>query len=97
MERKPAYEHLIMEGVKGLPQELLAEIADFVYFVRKRFTQPQLFVTELETTLLKTETSPNNKDDKAWLQLAGTISQDDLQLMTEAIEIGCERIDLNEW
>lgn len=109
MESKPSYEQLIMEGMKDLPQELLAEIADFVYFVRKRFTHPQTFADELETTLLETETAQNldtlsqvetsRKDeaDEAWLKLAGTISQDDLRLMTEAIETGCERIDLNEW
>ncbi len=97
MERKPSYEQLINEGVKGLPPELLAEIADFVYFVRKRFTQPQTFAADLETTLLATETPPNDKDDKAWLKLAGTISQDDLRLMAEAIESGCEKVDLNEW
>ncbi len=31
------------------------------------------------------------------LRFAGTISSDDLQLMREAIEQDCERIDLNEW
>ena len=36
------YEQLIVEGIKGLPPELLAEIAAFVYFVR-RATEPQEF------------------------------------------------------
>ena len=31
------------------------------------------------------------------LRFAGTISSDDIQLMREAIEQDCERIDLNEW
>ncbi|MBE9041790.1 hypothetical protein IQ235_13470 [Oscillatoriales cyanobacterium LEGE 11467] len=31
------------------------------------------------------------------LQFAGAIPTDDLQLMEEAIEEGCDRVDLNEW
>jgi hypothetical protein len=31
------------------------------------------------------------------LQFAGTIPSDDLQLMQEAVEQGCEQVDLNEW
>jgi hypothetical protein len=36
------YQELIMEGVKGLPTDILAEVADFVYFVRKRALQPNV-------------------------------------------------------
>lgn len=106
MEKKQSYEQLIIEGIKGLPQELLAEIADFVYVVRKRFTQPRTFEAELETILLD-QTSTNKLSSEApvmgeepngdWLSLAGTISHDDLQLMAEAIEAGCEKVDLDEW
>ena len=31
------------------------------------------------------------------LRFAGSIPADDLQLMSEAIEQDCERIDINEW
>jgi hypothetical protein len=93
MEKQKSYEQLITEGIKGLPQELLAEIADFVYVVRKRYMQPQAFADELEAVLLE-KADETNED---WLNLAGTISQDDLQLMAEAIEAGCERIDFDEW
>ena len=31
------------------------------------------------------------------LRFAGTIPLDDLQLMRDAIEAGCEQVDLNEW
>jgi hypothetical protein len=31
------------------------------------------------------------------LDLAGTISPEDLKLMEEAIEQGCEQVDLNGW
>ncbi len=31
------------------------------------------------------------------LHLAGSIPSDDLQLMSEAIEQDCERVDIDEW
>ena len=51
MDKQHSYEQRIIEGIKGLPQELLAEIADFVYFVRQRFTQPQAFERRLDSAL----------------------------------------------
>lgn len=30
------YEELIVEGIQGMPPHILAEVADFVYFVRER-------------------------------------------------------------
>jgi hypothetical protein len=41
-----AYEQLIQEGIRGLPPDALAEIADFVCFIRKRVLQPQAFDEE---------------------------------------------------
>lgn len=34
---------------------------------------------------------------KVLLQFAGAIPSDDLQLMQDAIALGCEQVDLNEW
>ena len=34
---------------------------------------------------------------KQLLRFAGTIPLDDLQRMHQAIEVGCEQVDLNEW
>ena len=34
---------------------------------------------------------------KELIKFAGTISSDDLQLMSQAILKDCERIDINEW
>ena len=47
------YQQLITEGIKGLPLEILAEIADFVFFVRKRVVQPEAFEEELHNALLR--------------------------------------------
>ena len=41
------YRRLIVEGMKGLPDEALAEIAGYVYFVRKRIMEPHAFEAEL--------------------------------------------------
>ncbi|MCI0488882.1 MAG: hypothetical protein L0229_20005 [Blastocatellia bacterium] len=49
------YQQLIIEGIKGLPPDVLAEIANFVYFIRKRAMQPQDFEEELHNALLNVE------------------------------------------
>jgi len=46
------YKKLIMEGIDDLPSDILAEIASFVYFVRRRAVQPDLFEQELENALM---------------------------------------------
>ncbi len=45
------YEQFIIEEIKGLPQESLAEIAYFVYFMHQRAKQPQIFELALQTAL----------------------------------------------
>lgn len=97
MSKTTAYEELIAAGIKGLPQELLAEIADFVYVVRKKFTQPNAFERELTSTLLNDPSPEAVPQAKGWQSLAGSISADDLQLMSDAIAEGCEQIDSDEW
>jgi hypothetical protein len=49
------YEQVILEGIRGLPPETLAEIADFVYFVRKRILQPGPFEEERQVLALRTD------------------------------------------
>ena len=36
-------------------------------------------------------------EGKSLLRFEGTIPADDLQLMSKAIEEGCEKIDISEW
>jgi hypothetical protein len=36
-------------------------------------------------------------EGKSLLRFEGSISKDDLQLMSKAIEEGCEKVDINEW
>jgi hypothetical protein len=61
------YEQLIVEGIKGLPPEILAEIADFAYFIRQRALQPQAFEEELRSALLSAELGQLSRDEEAHL------------------------------
>jgi hypothetical protein len=63
-----SYQQLIIEGIKGLPPEILAEIADFIYFVRQRAVQPQAFEEELENALLRVELRQLSRDEEAHLK-----------------------------
>lgn len=62
------YQQLIIEGIKGLPPNILAEIADFVYFVRRRALQPQAFEEELQNALLRVELRQLSRDEEAHLE-----------------------------
>jgi len=62
------YQQLIIEGIKDLPPEILAEITDFVYFIRKKALQPQLFEAELQDTLLKAELDQLSRNEEIHLE-----------------------------
>jgi hypothetical protein len=49
------YQQLILEGIQTLPPNALAEIVDFVYFIRKKCLQPKRFAEEHYEILLQTE------------------------------------------
>lgn len=62
------YQQLIFEGIKGLQPETLAEIADFIYFVRKRALEPQAFEEELQNALLTVDLRQLSRDEEAHLE-----------------------------
>jgi len=62
------YQQLIIEGIKGLPPEILAEIADFIFFVRKRVIQPEAFEDELQNVLLRLELKQLSHEEEAHLE-----------------------------
>lgn len=45
MNTAPNFEQLIVEGIKGLPQQYLSEVADFVLFLRRRVVEHQPYDT----------------------------------------------------
>ena len=63
-----SFEQLILEGVRGLPTEALAEITDFVYFVRKRVLQPKDYQNELHDLLLAAERRQLSRQEAAHLE-----------------------------
>jgi hypothetical protein len=62
------YEQLIIEGIKGLPEDLLCEIADFVLFIRKRKTDPDTFQEDLYRALAGVELKSLSRDEEAHLE-----------------------------
>jgi hypothetical protein len=52
---QPIYQQLILEGIKDLPPEMLVEIVDFIYFVRKRTLQSHDFAEEVCPAFLDAE------------------------------------------
>lgn len=40
---------------------------------------------------------PEGVEGKSLLRFGGAISMDDLQLMSKAIEEGCEKVEVSEW
>jgi len=52
-------------------------------------------VLEFVRALVKSEV--RGTPGQQLLRFAGSIPSDDLQLMSEAIEQDCERVDINEW
>ncbi len=51
----------------------------------------------LEFTRALSLSTPHGVQGTQLLQFAGTIPPNDLELMRQAIEEGCERVDTNEW
>lgn len=41
MNTAPDFEQLIVEGIKGLPQQYLSEVTNFVLFLRRRVVEQQ--------------------------------------------------------
>ena len=62
------YKQIINEGIKDLPEVALAEIVDFVFFLRKRTLQPEIFEEELQSALMNTELNQMSRDEEAHLE-----------------------------
>ena len=62
------YQQLIVDGIKGLPREALAEITDFVFFVKKRLLQPDEFREDLRTAVLNAELKELSHGQEAHLE-----------------------------
>lgn len=75
-----------------MPSALIQEVVEHLEALPKNLQEQVLqLVRELDSTTLR------GTPGKDLLQFAGTIPTSDLELMKEAIERGCEQVDLNEW
>ncbi|MGE5343101.1 MAG: hypothetical protein ACM3SY_16630 [Candidatus Omnitrophota bacterium] len=63
-----AYQDLINEGIKGLPPKALSEIVDFVFFLRKRTLNPELFEEEIQSTILDAELRQMSREEEDHLE-----------------------------
>ena len=48
-----AYQKMIVAGLDGLPDNFLAEIADFVFFLRHKVRNPNAFAVEVDQSILQ--------------------------------------------
>ena len=62
------YQQLILEAIKGLSPEALCEITDFIFFIRKRTTQPEAFEAEMESVLLARDLKQLNQQESTHLE-----------------------------
>lgn len=62
------YQELIRESIEDLPADVLAEIADFVLFVRRRALQPAAFADEIDTAFLQLHLRHLSRDEEAHLE-----------------------------
>ncbi|MBW8051771.1 MAG: hypothetical protein FVQ77_15835 [Cytophagales bacterium] len=49
------FEELIINGIKNLPAETLREIADYIFFIRKKTLNPKAFDEEIRYEMLNDE------------------------------------------
>ncbi len=66
--RTTSYEKIILSGIKGLPSDTLREIADFVYFVRRRAIDPKSFEDEQFRALVEEDLSSLNEAELEHLE-----------------------------
>lgn len=47
------YQEKILAGIDGLPDDVLAEIADYVYYLRRKVTLPDVYAAEVQHEVLE--------------------------------------------
>lgn len=63
-----AYRRMILEGTRDLPNDALAEIVDFVFFLRKRTFDRESFDREMQGVLLQAELSELGRSEEEHLE-----------------------------
>ena len=78
----------LLEQLAKLPVGAQRQVLDFAH---------GLSLSLQKTAAGQIGSRPVGVPGKSLLRFVGTISPEDCQIMTEAIEAGCERIDSHEW
>ena len=68
MMNSQTYEQIIVSGIKDLPPEMLREVADFVYFLRYRAVNPNIFEEKQFRALLEQDLSELNENELEHLE-----------------------------
>ena len=63
----PSYEQLIIEGIKGLPPDVLVEIGHFVMFARMRTMAPDILATDMYSAGLHAELRQLSRNEERHL------------------------------
>jgi len=90
-----------LTGSSGRKRSLLDE-GVYASIVDKVIEQLKALPHELQWRVLEftralAVSTPHGVPGRQLLRFAGSIPMDDVQLMREAIEQGCEQVDANEW
>lgn len=62
------YQEKILAGMHGLPDEVLAEIADYVYFLRRKVTMPDVYAAEVHREMLQYTLRSGRQDSLTHLE-----------------------------
>lgn len=62
------YKEMIVSGIQDLPPALLAEVANFVYFMRKQVDDPNAFAVEQYSLLLNKSLEQFENDELTHLE-----------------------------
>lgn len=83
----------MLQSIQGVYKNGLIELAE----IPEDIEESQVIVTFLEAKPKQPQDRIIGTSGQKLLRFAGTISLEDLQSMSEAIEKDCEQIELNEW
>jgi len=93
---------MVTRGQIGSQTEMLAEGEMSTLVVDKVVEQLEGLPYELQWRVLEftralARSIPRGLPGRQLLRFAGAIPSNDLQIMRQAIEEGCEQVDANEW
>jgi len=62
------YQEKILAGIDGLPDDVLAEITDYIYFLRRNVTLPDVYAAEVQHEVLEYSLRSGRQDSLVHLE-----------------------------